>query len=418
MKILFYLFLLLLPSNLIIAQAYKISVKVRGMENSEMKLAYYFADKKFITATAKADDKGKATFEGTEKLLAGLYFVALDNNNYFDILIDNDQQFSLESDTTNLINSMKISGSDDNEIFYSYQQKLNKFQKEKNEIEEKIKKVTANKPDEQKKLQTKKNELDSLMTNLWKTVVEKHNDSFFAKLLRATQSEEILNDERLLRTPFIFKIIHRTLARNILKNHKTNQYIALTANHVEQIDSLIERSRANEKVFQYVLDYLLNFYNTFQLEGVNEVFVHIVEKYYASGQAKWQSEENLKSIASRAEVLGSSFVGKIAPNIKMQQISGEPIDLHHVKARYTLLFFYSIGCGHCEEAAHKIDTFFQTNPKIDVVVFGVKTKGSEGEWKEFIEKNNIGSWLNCHDPNNESNYGSLFYVINTPLLIF
>jgi hypothetical protein len=38
-----------------------------------------------------------------------------------------DQEFSFETDTANIVSAMKVTGSTENKLFYSYQQRLGKF---------------------------------------------------------------------------------------------------------------------------------------------------------------------------------------------------------------------------------------------------------------------------------------------------
>ena len=46
---------------------------------------------------------------------------------------------------------------------------------------------------------------------------------------------------------------------------------------------------------------------------MDAVYVYLVENYYATGQAAWTEEEQLKKIIDNATTLQPLLVGKIAP---------------------------------------------------------------------------------------------------------
>ncbi|MGZ4035917.1 MAG: DUF4369 domain-containing protein [Bacteroidia bacterium] len=98
-----------------------IKITSKGLKEGSMcLLACYFADKNFIKDSAKANAKGEVLFTNTEKYPQGIYLFVLPNKKYFDFVMDEGQNFSLETDTTDFVKNMKVKGSDENKYFFEY----------------------------------------------------------------------------------------------------------------------------------------------------------------------------------------------------------------------------------------------------------------------------------------------------------
>ncbi|MFN5922008.1 MAG: DUF4369 domain-containing protein, partial [Bacteroidota bacterium] len=96
-------------------QAYTITIKLTGAKNQKFLLGYYFGDKQFIRDSAMSDASGKIVFKGKDKLDGGVYLLAsADKRLLFDFIVT-EQEFSLETDTSDFIPNMKVKGSVENE---------------------------------------------------------------------------------------------------------------------------------------------------------------------------------------------------------------------------------------------------------------------------------------------------------------
>ena len=119
-RILLLLTVLCVSSVTFAGGGYEIKLTIKGIKNQNVQLAYYFGDKQYIKDSAMADVSGKSVFKGEEALPGGVYIAVLPSRKYFEMIVDKEQNFSMETDTTDLIGSMKIKGSKDNELFYQY----------------------------------------------------------------------------------------------------------------------------------------------------------------------------------------------------------------------------------------------------------------------------------------------------------
>src|SRR5215204_4953646 len=101
---------------------YNVKVKVNGLRDSLCYLANYYGDKQYLKDSSKADASGTIVFKGAEKLPGGIYMIVLPGKKYFELIIDKEQVFSVETDTMEYVKHMKVSGSNENKLFYDYLQ--------------------------------------------------------------------------------------------------------------------------------------------------------------------------------------------------------------------------------------------------------------------------------------------------------
>jgi len=404
------------------AQGYKIKVKVADLPTQEHLIGYYFADNQFVLDTVFSDEKGLAIFEGEEKLDGGMYFWVLPNKMHIDLIISEDQEFSVELDTTELYKNIKITGSTENTLFYNYQNFLQQ-QNEKYAILAQQKEAVGDNSDSAVIIQTEIENIQKIAENYWQKLATENKGTFFATMLTAMNGDVDkhfnfgyffnyidFSDARLLRSPVIHKAVRIVLARN-LNQEKDANFI------MTELDSLFARAKANKEVYQYVVGYTLSFFNSFQRLGMNYVFAHIADNYILNGNSDWFDEATLASISERNEIMKASFVGQKAHDLQMENVEGEVKTLYDIETDYTLLFFWSTGCGHCEAATEHITKFMkESNYASKFSVYAVYAKEDKKDWEEFIKKYETQSWTNVWDLEDKNMYHAYYYIVSTPIL--
>lgn len=402
------------------AQGYEISVKIKHLKAQEVYLGYHYEDKQYLLDTSVVSASGTAVFKGKESLPGGMYMIVTPQNLMLEFLVSDDQTFALETDTLDLLHHMKVSGSAENAAFYRYQTELVDLIGRVDVLQHELDSLTD---DTARIGLLRKQILDFQMQGerLWQTYARDWKGTFFGTLLTAMSSQPAygysaddffghidFSDDRLLRTPVIHKAVRMVLARNLNNNRSVPAFVA-------ELDTLLTKSQANPEVFQYVLNHLIGFFFDFQRIGVNDIFVHIADTYILSGKATWIEPEGVEIIRRRADTYRAAFEGSIAPDIQLQTADGDYKALYDVQAKYTLLFFWSTGCGHCEEATKRISNFYRQGG-MDVEVYSVFTKNSKDAWLKFLDDHQAGAWINVWDPKSESDYQLKYYVVSTPIL--
>jgi hypothetical protein len=443
------LLFLLCFQTLLAKDGYRITGEVKGLKNkTSVMLAYYFGGKQYATDTAIVK-KGKFTFEGDKKLKGGMYLVVLPESQYFDIIVS-EQRFSFSTEIDNLIGSMEFSNSAENPPFYEYLNFITQMQKEVTPIR---KKLETAKGDRKEALQIQAQEIDAKVKAYRKNFVYNNYDKFFPKIVLAATEIEIpespldqngnpdetfpyrfykkhfwdnidFSDERMLRTPIFFS--------------KMDQYLdKLTAKHPDSInvsaDVLVNLSKANAEIFQYVVSYITSTYERSKTMGMDAVFVHMVEKYYITGQCNWVDEEQLLKIADRAQKISPNLIGSKAPEFVdyygrpfMKDLNGKLFSLKDVSAEYTVLLFYGPTSSYCNEVAPKLRNTINTikNQGLDVKTFAVATEFSKNDWSNFIENHGIYDWINVADINHDdegkpvasSDWRDKYDIYSTPVI--
>lgn len=196
------------------------------------------------------------------------------------------------------------------------------------------------------------------------------------------------SDDRLLRTP----IFH----------NKIKQYLdKLTPQTPDSInistDLIIEKGRANEEVFKYLVNWITYTYESSKIMGMDAVFVHLVNRYHSKKQTPWIDSTQLYKVINRAYILEPLLIGKKAPAVLMQDTTGKEVALYNVKARYTILLFWDENCGHCKKEMPKIVELYKKLKSKDVQIFAYETEDSPKLWKKFIKDNNL-QFINGYQP--------------------
>lgn len=401
------------------ADAYSIKIAAKGLKPGSMcQLARYYGDKQYIMDSAKINDKGEVLFQGTEKWPQGIYmFIPPGKNKYFDFVMDEEQHFSIETDTVDFIRSMKVKGSEENKFFYDYQNFISAKSKTIEPLQALYKRVKDKNPDSAKIVQEKMSAIDKEVKEYKSNFIKSNPKTFVAKLFKAMEEPEIpeapilangkkdstfayryykthffdnfdLTDDRLLRSP----IFHNKIKQYMEKlTPQTPDSIAVSA------DYLIERSRPNQEVFKYLVYWITYTYESSKIMGMDAVFVHMVDKYYVTKQAFWLDSTQYYKITKRAAELKPVLLGKAAPVINMADSTGKYISIYNVKAKYTVLIFWDHACGHCKKEIPKLlDVYEKKLKSKGVEVYAIETENKPGEWKKFIRENKL-HWINVNE---------------------
>ncbi|MCW3105427.1 MAG: hypothetical protein JWO09_3867 [Bacteroidetes bacterium] len=424
------------------AKGYDLKFTVKGLkEGSNCILAHYHYNFQLKKDSVKSNAKGEFEFKGEEKYPEGMYLIifpdASPNKKYFDFVMDDVQNFSMETDTTDYIKDMKVKGSEQNRLFFDYQHFISKQQKLIEPLREQFKKIQNNK-DSSKLLQDKMSAIDKEVRAYKAELLKTNSQLFIAKLLKATDEPEIpeapvqadgkkdtlfayhyykthfwdnfdFSDERMLRTP----IFHP----------KIKQYLDKLTPQIPDsinigVDYLIERGKANPEVFKYLVNLLVYDYESSKRMGFDAVFVHIVDKYYMTNQVNWLDSTRMYKVKERAFILKPLLLGKKAQNISMQDTTGKTVSLWDVKAKYTIVIFWDYACGHCKKDVPALSELYKSKlKKMGVEVFAVETDDGVKEWKKFIKEHNL-NWVNVieQDDYKRAVTKKLWDIYKTPIV--
>lgn len=428
---------------------YEIKVKIQGLSNTECYLGNHYGDKQYVKDTVKVDNNGWMTFSGKEPLEGGIYLIVLPNKTYFELLIAEEQRFTVETDTLDYVGNLKVTGSLENQLFNDHQ----KFLMEKGFENQVLKsRMEANK-DNKDSLEVIRNQMTAIdreVKDYRIKIMQDYPTTFMAKIIKTMQEPEVpeppkddkgnvldsnfqfryykahyldnvdFSDERLLRSPLIY---------NKVKTYTQQLTVPLPDSIIPSVDTIIFRSRANKEVFKYNVATLANYYETSNIMGYDKVFVHIAETYYLTDEAYWADSSLKAKIQERVNKIKPNILGTPAHDLVMLdtnvQIKGNTIvqesmrykRLYDVKARYTVLIFWDPTCSHCKvevpEMHHIYDSLKTKGVSIEVFAVGIE---SDPElWKKFIRDNKL-NWINVTDPANQTRFRDFYDIYSTPVI--
>jgi hypothetical protein len=74
--------------------------------------------------------------------------------------------------------------------------------------------------------------------------------------------------------------------------------------------------------------------------GLDEVYVNLYDKYFATGEMNfWVNDKLKKNLKDQADRLRKSLVGKIGPNLIMQDANFSPVHVRYQKQIHRLIHF-------------------------------------------------------------------------------
>ncbi len=432
--------LLILFAATSFAKDYHIEVKIEHLKDTAVYLGYHFADKNYVKDTLRLDEKGRGVFSGKDPLPGGVYILVMPNMKYVEFLVDeHNQRFGIETDTTDFFNTLTFTGSRENTAFLDFQIQLYHFNKQLQSLHQRLSK-NRNNTDSSAVIRKQIDQINEQTRKLNKKVIEDHPGTFLANLVRAMTPPDIpdfdipvntpsrdsllwtkkysylrdhyfdgvdFSDERLLRTPVL---------QNRLSQYFNRILIQRPDSLIPQIDKIIDRAEKNNKVYQYVVIYLLNTYQQSTIMGLDEVYVHIAEKYYLSGKTPWSDSTFLANLKDRVAHIKPNLIGRKAPDLKMETLDGEWVDLWEVEAPYTVLFFWEPNCGFCKKSIPKLSKLYQQYKDKGLAVMAIYIYDKKDEWKKFVEEHGYTDWINAWDPHQLTNFRLYYDVYSTPVI--
>lgn len=465
----------LLPKNTS-AQGYDIKLNLKGAPDTVMYLVKYLWDQQYIVDTCKKVKNGAVQFKGKAPLDKGVYtLVSQGMSIYFDFFINDSQKFLITGETPDLVNSLKVTGSKDNELFFSYLKYISDKNNEFTKFTEKTKGM--NKADSTKFMQEKANSFAKEAKEYDKNFVLKNKGSYVADVVNLRMEKEAdtvpkasngrpdslyqyyyfknhffdgvnFKDERIIRSPFFDDRVKRYF-ESVIMQHPDSVIL--------EIDKIFAKTDEGSMIYNLLLGHLTYKYEQnknkiFDRNGnsltFEKVFVHLADKYITNGKAKGvYSDETVGKIKERVDIVRNLLPGATVAELYMiDTIHGKQVmkmgfdtckssksltdlyvkmepklrplykTLSSVNAKYTVLVFWASDCGHCQTDIPKLrENLDNVKGKIDFKVFAVQTKDDYEVWRKFIVDKKL-DFINVFDPMHLNNLKERFDITSTPVI--
>jgi len=416
------------------SNGYEIKIQINGFKQKEIYMAYHLGEKQYIKDTIKQQADGSFLFKGDSPLESGIYLVVLPpDNNYFQLIIEkNDQYFSVTTDAADPSKNIQTKGSIENKLFYGYMNFLAEKRPQSEALNNRLKEEKDSL--KMQELTDAIDKIDQEVEDFQFNFIQNNANTFTSAIIKAntplklpdftgTEEEQQreafyynrdhyfdnldLSDGRFLRTPFLFERINTYVSK---------LQVQVPDSLIKAIDLVLAKTKNASESYRYFAVHYLNEYANSKFVGMDAVYVHLAEKYYASGQAPWVDSTQLAKIVENAVSLKPILIGKTAPNIKMQLRDGSPVTLHDIKSPYIVLYFWRYDCGHCKESTPDIKAFYEEYKNKGVKIFAVCVKFNDeiGDCWKYVDENQLDGWIHAVDPYLRSKFYSLYNVKTTP----
>ena len=436
MKRLLIILLLCLPLLASAKPGYKLTLQVDGCTDSAILLGYYLAQERYVVDTAFNNGRGKFVFKGDTELYPGLYFFTNNSDRFVDFVIYHEKPtFTLHTDHRNWVTNMRVKGSPQNEVFFNYQRASDMMYKEM---------IEARGTMDSAAFTVYRQRIVERMDSLRGTLYDKHPETMVAKMVHSTTVVEDLvpttapdgtpltqrqrydylmahyfdymplDDDFIIRTPKeIFYRRYSDYTDKYMRGMPPEEICPL-------LDTIIDRAEPAPEVYKWLINNLTEKYLQSNIMVYDEVYVHLVQRYFATGKVSWLSPSSVDMNVERANKWERLLVGREAPELILFDTLRRAHSLHHMPGSYTLLIFWSPTCGHCREvipAVYKV--FNELAETLDMTAFAILTEPDEhtvGKWKSFLREHNMTNprWVNMSGAEANVDWRDVYDIETTP----
>lgn len=400
--------------------AYAIQFKVQGLKDTTAYLGYYYAESTYVRDTAKVNGKGEFTFDGKQPLPQGVYFLVLDKSRIFDFMVGNNQHFSLETSTNDYIKNMVVKNDLDNKLFFDNMINNGTLSKEA-EPYVKILQDSTLKEENKKEAREAYRKISEKAMAYQDAIIEKNPTTMTARLFKTSKQIQIPSPPkkadgsidstfqlRYYRAHFFdnFDLSDDALIRLMqpMYSKKVAEYldklfVPQPDTVMKAIHGVVAKAKKNQETYKYMIFLLTNKYTTPEYMGMDEVFVRIYDEYFATGEMDfWANEKYKKNLKDHADNIRKSMVGRIAPNMIMQDANFQARSMYDIKTKYTILYFYDPDCGSCKkETPVLVDFYTKNKTKFNVEVYAVNSDTSMAKMRNYIKDMNM-KWITVNGP--------------------
>jgi thiol-disulfide isomerase/thioredoxin len=416
---------------------YKIDFRIDGLKDTTIYLGYYYGESTFLKDTAKINGRGEFVFDGKEALPQGVYFVVLDKTRIFEMVVGQNQHFSMSTKTSDYVKNMIVTGDPDNKLFF---QNMAFNMERHTEAEPFIKILQDSLLSDEAKQEARAsfNKINDKVLAYQEEVIAQNPTTLTARIFKANKPVKIpdppkrpdgtidstfqlrwyrehffdnfdLADDALIRMP-------RPMYQEKVNEYLDRLFVPQADSIIKALDFIVSKAKKNQETYKYSVWLGIIKYQAHEIMGLDEVYVSLYDKYFASGQMNfWANEKMRKNLKDHADRLRKSLIGRTGANLIMQDSNFQPRSMYDIKKKYTVLYIFDPDCGHCKEETPKLVNFYNRK-KFDLEVYAVSADSSMAKMRDYIKTMGM-KWITVNGPRTYvGSYQDLYDAMTTPSL--
>ncbi len=413
-------------------ESLNLKIRIEGYPDSTLILTSYHGDRVKLVDTAYISKSGFFIFNGSENLPGGIYMaVSPERKKLFEFILDNDQRFSLTTDTANYALNIVVKGSENNRVFYDYL-KFNEQQYQTSRLLKNDLLMTSGNIEEYEIIIGQIDSINQLSSDYKLHIIEKYPKLFVAKLFNAMREVEIpdsisesldstlaykylkqhywdyfdLSDPRLLRTPLLSTKVTQYF----------NQLVMVQPDSViVAIDEVISKARPSEEVVGYLIWHFVSAYQNPKYMGFEKVFIHLVDAYFSKESIVNTTPSVLQALQERAEVLRPLQLGETAPNLILIDTANVFRSFNEIDNDYIILLFWDFDCSFCRKEIKQLQKLYKKTD-FDFEVYAINMNGDHDKWKKAVHERDM-QWINVNGTLSQTpDFHDLYDVHGSPVI--
>lgn len=305
------------------SSAAEIDITVNGASAGTVRLGGYFGAQQFLVDTFQMDAKGRVTLSRPDSVFPWGYYVLIlpDDQNYVQLLLGADQEFSMETELSDVNGKMKVKGDPSNELYYENIQWETDYNKRITPINSQLEGLTEGTP-EWEKLRTEQKKLIDERTAHVSEITSRNPSTVFSIFKTSGQNpplkepkgvdgttdrdaqiwyyrNEYWNNvdfgaEWLIRTP-----VFQNKLENYIKKYTPQNIDSLKL----YASKLLDLSKQSPELFKHAANWIALEYKEPEFMGGNEVYAHVIRTCFTEDQMPWEKKENLLRVRGDARVI-------------------------------------------------------------------------------------------------------------------
>lgn len=414
--------------------AYELTLKIKGGKDTMMLLGNYYARGNQVKDTAYRDNKGRFVFSGNDTLPWGLYFFANSEGNYVEFVVYKEKPFfTFETEESDWTAHMRVKGSQENEFFFDFHRQDAEVTRDLMAQEQKMDSASFAVYKRYRLL-----ELDSVKN----AIILQHPERMLSKMMLTTRENftpvvdekgDTLTDEQRrdyyfdhyfdnvpLEENFIIRTPKKVFYDRVMQFFDSYLKYAPPAVIEGYLDKVLQRARKAPDVFQYLVVTLTQKYLQSNVMVYDEIYVFLVQNYFATDANFWSSPSGMEQELMRANKWERLLVGHEAPELILYDTLHRPHSLHAMPNKWKLLIFWSPNCGHCKHVIPEVyNIYLKYRDLYDLGVYAILSEPDDRtrvDWRQFMEQHTIDSptWINLDGGEANVDWHDVYDITSTP----